>query len=126
MPQTVQDAAPVMVAEREPVGPAHQTQPETLEREPRPQANGQDNHGNGSNQDGGHADKGDHAEGIQGVVITDPADLPEDKKKKKKKRNKPASKRGLVSAADIQSRINDSQCYRASRQEWNNSLPILP
>lgn len=99
MPQTVQDAAPVMVAERESVGPAHQTHPETkaLERGARPQANGQDGHVNGSNEDGGHADKGEHAEGGQGVVITDPADLPEDKKKKKKKRNKPASKRGLVS-----------------------------
>lgn len=84
MTQAVQDAAPVMVAEQE----------------PRPQTNGQDDHVNGVNEDG------DHAGGGQGIVITDPADLPEDKKKKKKKK-KPASKRGLVSIADMESSIDN-------------------
>ena len=36
---------------------------------------------------------------LEGVAVTDPADLPSEKKKKKKKHKKPASKRGLVRGA---------------------------
>lgn len=46
-----------------------------------------------------NAGEGDEAN-VQALIVTDPADLPEEKKKKRKKRPKPASKRGMVSIAD--------------------------
>jgi len=103
MSQDGQQAAPAMVAEREPVAPTQRTDygAEVVEREGHLQADGQDDHVYGSNEDGSHSDGANHAEGAQGVVVTDPADLPKEekkKKKKKKKKRKPASKRGLVSA----------------------------
>jgi len=103
MAESTQSAAQVTIAERDPLDEVQQTQAE-------PGASGQGttnrmNSGNGhlkeAKDDSHDASRGGDGDNVQGVVVTDAADLPEGKKKKSKKRNKPASKRGLVSVADL-------------------------
>ncbi|KAK5938487.1 hypothetical protein PMZ80_009458 [Knufia obscura] len=99
MTEDTQPALPLVAAQREPLDEGQQPQAETgtAVSESVHSTNGQDNHVADVNG-GVDADGGDLNEGVQGIVVTDPADLPEEKKKKKKKKKnkkKPASKRGL-------------------------------
>jgi len=110
MAESTQPAAPAMIAEREPLDEVQQTQTAlgASNSNAVDQMNGGNDQSNEANDNSHDAHRGGDGENVQGVVVTNAADLPEGKKKKSKKKNKPASKRGLVNVPDVPSTARSS------------------
>jgi len=127
MTRDPQAAVPAMFAEREPIDEARQmvAASETSAQAPLHASNCHQGQVDEVTDSGGNDGTNVNATFTGGVVVTDPADLPEEKKKKKRKNKKSASKRGLVSGTDLLSKFLVDNYFRASQRGWSPFLLTL-